>query len=100
MATHCSILAWETPWTEELVGLQSPAGNSTTQLRDWPATVEEVESSKEIEEWLKKTIVRGHLTPTKRAVRLTCVPQNSYVGALTPSVTIFGDKAFCCSVAK
>ena len=23
MATHSSILAWETPWTEELDGLQS-----------------------------------------------------------------------------
>ena len=23
MATHCSILAWETPWTEEPGGLQS-----------------------------------------------------------------------------
>ena len=23
MATHSSILAWEIPWTEELVGLQS-----------------------------------------------------------------------------
>ena len=23
MATHSSILAWETPWTEEPVGLQS-----------------------------------------------------------------------------
>ena len=23
MATHCSILAWEIPWTEELGGLQS-----------------------------------------------------------------------------
>ena len=23
MATHCSILAWEIPWTEELGGLES-----------------------------------------------------------------------------
>ena len=23
MATHCSILAWKIPWTEELGGLQS-----------------------------------------------------------------------------
>ena len=23
MATHCSIFAWEIPWTEELGGLQS-----------------------------------------------------------------------------
>ena len=23
MATHCSTLAWEIPWTEETVGLQS-----------------------------------------------------------------------------
>ena len=23
MATHCSVLAWEIPWTEELGGLQS-----------------------------------------------------------------------------
>ena len=25
MATHCSILAWRIPWTEELGGLQSIA---------------------------------------------------------------------------
>ena len=25
MATHCSILAWEIPWTEETGGLQSRA---------------------------------------------------------------------------
>ena len=23
MATHCSVLAWRIPWTEEFVGLQS-----------------------------------------------------------------------------
>ena len=35
MATHSSILAWETPWTEEPGGLQ-PVGSqkSQTELRD------------------------------------------------------------------
>ena len=59
MTTHGNILAWEIPWTEEPGWLQSLGQNSQTQLRDWPTTVEEVESSKEIEKWLKKTIVRG-----------------------------------------
>ena len=30
MATHCSILAWEVPWTEELGGLQSMMWHSWT----------------------------------------------------------------------
>ena len=30
MATHSSILAWETPWTEELGGLQSTGSQSQT----------------------------------------------------------------------
>ena len=33
IATHCSILAWEIPWTEELGGLQSMGSQkSQTQL--------------------------------------------------------------------
>ena len=33
MATHCSILAWKTPWTEEPSGLQSMGPQkSQTQL--------------------------------------------------------------------
>ena len=32
MATHSSILAWETPWTEELGGLQSMGSQSQTRL--------------------------------------------------------------------
>ena len=33
MATHCSILAWKTPWTEEPSGLQSMGSQkSQTQL--------------------------------------------------------------------
>ena len=33
MATHCSILAWEIPWTEEPSGLQSMGSQkSQTQL--------------------------------------------------------------------
>ena len=31
MATHCSILAWEIPWTEEPGGLQS-MGSSKSQI--------------------------------------------------------------------
>ena len=35
MATHSSILAWETPWTEEPDGLQSMGlQKSQTRLRD------------------------------------------------------------------
>ena len=35
MATHSSILAWETPWTEEAVGLQlTGSQNSQTLLND------------------------------------------------------------------
>ena len=38
MATHSSILAWETPWTEEPGGLQSMGlQKSWTQLRDYRA---------------------------------------------------------------
>ena len=32
MATHCSILAWRVPWTEESVGLQFVGSLSRTQL--------------------------------------------------------------------
>ena len=35
MATHCSILAWEIPWTEELGGLPSMGSQKNqTQLSD------------------------------------------------------------------
>ena len=33
MATHCSILAWKTPWTEEPRGLQSMASQRVGQSR-------------------------------------------------------------------
>ena len=33
MATHSSILAWKTPWTEEPGGLQSMGSQSQTQLK-------------------------------------------------------------------
>ena len=29
MATHCSILAWEIPWTDEPGGLHSPRGHKS-----------------------------------------------------------------------
>ena len=32
MATHCSILAWEIPWIEELGGLQSTGSQSWARL--------------------------------------------------------------------
>ena len=39
MATHSSILAWEIPWTEEPVGLQSMGSQkSQTQLSDLTTT--------------------------------------------------------------
>ena len=31
MATHCSILAWRTPWTEEPGGLESAESDTTEQ---------------------------------------------------------------------
>ena len=34
VATHCSILAWRIPWTEETVRLQSMALQSRTRLSD------------------------------------------------------------------
>ena len=38
MATHCSILAWEIPWTEEPGGLQSVGSQSQTRLNDKTTT--------------------------------------------------------------
>ena len=34
MAAHSSILAWETPWTEELVGYSPWSRKSRTRLSD------------------------------------------------------------------
>ena len=34
MATHCSILAWRIPWTEEPGGLHTRGSQSQTQLSD------------------------------------------------------------------
>ena len=34
MATHCSILAWKIPWTEEPGGLWSMGSQSGTRLSD------------------------------------------------------------------
>ena len=33
MTTHCSILAWEIPWTEEADGPRSMGSDTTEQLR-------------------------------------------------------------------
>jgi len=33
MATHCSILAWRTPWTEEPGGLQSTGSQRWPRLK-------------------------------------------------------------------
>ena len=41
MATHCSILAWKIPWTEEPSGLRSRGSQSRTQL-SMHATIESV----------------------------------------------------------
>ena len=35
MATHSSILAWETPWTEEPGGVQSVGSQSQTRLGNY-----------------------------------------------------------------
>ena len=34
MVTHCSILAWEIPWTGQQGGLQSMGSQSGTRLSD------------------------------------------------------------------
>ena len=34
MATHCSILAWRTPWTEEPGGLYHVVAKGQTRLSD------------------------------------------------------------------
>ena len=40
MATHCSNIAWEIPWTEEPDGLQSMGSQkSPTGLSDWTTTM-------------------------------------------------------------
>ena len=42
MATHSSLLAWETPWTEEHGGLQSMGSQkSQTRLSTWTTTTNE-----------------------------------------------------------
>ena len=38
MATHCSILAWRAPWTEEPDRLQSMVSQSQTRLSDFTFT--------------------------------------------------------------
>ena len=42
MATHSSILAWESPWTEKPGGLQSMGSQEldiTEQLKFWPLSL-------------------------------------------------------------
>ena len=39
-ATHCSILTWKIPWTEELGGLQSAGPQSQTRVSDWAGTAD------------------------------------------------------------
>ena len=34
MATHCSILVWEIPWTEEPGGLYSPWGDKESDMTE------------------------------------------------------------------
>ena len=34
MATHCSILAWEIPWTEELGGPRSMGGHKESEMTE------------------------------------------------------------------
>ena len=46
MATHSSILSWETPWTEETARLQFMGPQkSQTRLSDWARMALEKESS-------------------------------------------------------
>ena len=42
MATHCSILAWRMPWTEEPGGLPSMGSESQTRLSAEHRTVQEL----------------------------------------------------------
>ena len=51
MATHSSISAWETPWTEEPGGLQSGVTKSRTRLSDL-ANIQEDQGVQRMESWL------------------------------------------------
>ena len=51
MATHSSISAWETPWTEEPGGLQSGVAKSRTRLSDL-ANIQEDQGVQRMESWL------------------------------------------------
>ena len=46
MATYCSILAWEIPWTEEPGWLQSMGSQSQTWLSDYTTTTTNMSLSK------------------------------------------------------
>ena len=57
MATHCIILAWEIPWTEEPGGLQSlRSPKSQTQLSDETTTITHGRISKEINQSILREI--------------------------------------------
>ena len=49
MATHCSILAWRTPWTEEAGGLQSAGCKEldTTELQHDTGLILEAKTKEE-----------------------------------------------------
>ena len=58
MATHSSILAWRTPWTEEPGGLHSTWGLALWHLAPWVTKVTTAQ--------LSLTLCRGYLNPGAR----------------------------------
>ena len=65
MASHSSILAWRTPWTEEPDGLQSMVSQSDMTEATEPTSAGELP-------WLPKQIraTRGHFVPDVQTVQV------------------------------
>ena len=59
MATHCSILAWEIPWTEKPGGLQS-TGSEKSQIRLNAHTVEWLNQIMKYDSALKRSELWSH----------------------------------------
>ena len=83
MATHSSILAWRIPWTR---GAWRATGQWVAKTGQLTLSLSRLSESAKV----KVAMVLGteYLCPT-----LPPKP-NSYVEALTPSVTVFGDGPF------
>ena len=77
MATHSSILAWESPWTEKPGGLQSMGSQSQIQLGNWTTT-------NNMHSFLKSNYVR--IYPQSRFSFSSLEKKNK----LSPSWTLLG----------